>query len=92
MRFELRHIKHWRASGYQIRLFFLGLPSVELAIARVAERVRQGGHDVAEVVIRRRFSAGRTNLEKHYRAAVNTWAIYDNSGDEPVLIEWGEQE
>jgi predicted ABC-type ATPase len=88
----LRHIKHWRTSGYHVSLFFLGLPNVELAIARVAERVRQGGHDIAEVVIRRRFSAGRTNLEKHYRAAVNTWAIYDNSGDEPVLIEWGEQE
>jgi predicted ABC-type ATPase len=87
----LRHIKHWRASGYQISLFFLGLPSVELAIARVAERVRQGGHDIPEAVIRRRFAAGRTNLEEYYLAAVNTWAIYDNSGDEPVLIEWGEQ-
>jgi predicted ABC-type ATPase len=87
----LRHIKHWRASGYQISLFFLRLPSVELAIARVAEGVRQGGHDIPEAVIRRRFTAGRTNLEKYYLAAVNTWAISDNSGEEPVLIEWGEQ-
>jgi predicted ABC-type ATPase len=87
----LRHIRAWQSLGYQISLFFLGLPTAELAIARVAERVRQGGHDIPEAVIRRRFAAGRANLDAHYRAAVNTWAIYDNSGDEPVLIEWGEQ-
>jgi len=38
-----------------------------------------------------RFVAGRANFERHYRAAVDAWAIYDNAGDEPVLIEWGEK-
>ena len=71
-------------------LFILGLPSVDLAIARVAERVRQGGHDIPENVIRRRFEAGLRNFEQHYRTAVDAWALYDNAGDEPVLIEWGE--
>ena len=86
----LRHIRAWKASGYHVSLFFLGLPSVDLAIARVAERVRQGGHDIPEDVIRRRFEAGRRNFERHYRAAVDAWALYDNAGEEPVLIEWGE--
>ena len=86
----LRHIRAWKASGYHVSLFFLGLPSVDLAIARVAERVRQGGHDIPEDVIRRRFEAGRRNFEHQYRAAVDAWALYDNAGEEPVLIEWGE--
>jgi predicted ABC-type ATPase len=86
----LRQIKAWREYGYHVSLFFLRLNSVELAIARVAERVRQGGHDIPESVIRRRFLAGWKNFETHYRSAVDAWAVYDNSGDEPLLMEWGE--
>ena len=62
-----------------------------MAIDRVAERVRQGGHDVPSDVIRRRFVAGLRNLEQVYRDAVDAWAIYDNAGDEPVLSNWGEK-
>lgn len=87
----LRHIEDWRRAGYHVSLFFLSLPTVELALARVAERVRQGGHDIPEHVLRRRFAAGRRNFEKHYRAAVDVWALYDNSGDEPNLLDWGER-
>ena len=87
----LRHIEKWRKGGYEVSLFFLGLPDADMAVARVAERVRQGGHDIPERVIRRRFVAGRKNLNL-YRAAVNTWVKYDNSGDEPVPIEWGDDE
>lgn len=46
---------------------------------------------VPEAVIRRRFATGKANLDRYYRAAVDAWALYDNSGDEPVLIEWGER-
>lgn len=56
-----RSIPHWQALGYHIKLIFLGLPNAETAIARVAERVRQGGHDIPEAAIRRRFIAGREN-------------------------------
>jgi predicted ABC-type ATPase len=87
----LRHIREWQQTGYHVSLFFLGLPSAEVAIARVAERVRQGGHNIPEPVIRRRFAAGKANFECHYRAAVDAWALYDNSGIEPVMIEWGER-
>ena len=88
----LRRIKHWRSQGYHVSLFFLSLPDAETAIARVAERVRQGGHDIPEAVIRRRFTAGLRNLEKVYKSAVNTWANYDNVGERPILLEWGENE
>lgn len=86
-----RHIREWQALGYHVSLFFLALPTAELAIARVAERVKQGGHNIQELVIRRRFDAGRKNFDRHYRVLVDAWALYDTSGDEPQLIEWGEK-
>ncbi len=86
----LRHIGAWRASGYHVSLFFLSLPTAEFAVARVAERVRQGGHHIPEDVIRRRFASGRRNFDDSYCGAVDAWALYDNSGEEPALIEWGE--
>ena len=86
-----RMIPGWQAAGYHVKLFFLTLPSAEMAIARVAERVRQGGHNVLPEVIRRRFAAGRTNFDRLYRDLVDAWALYDNSGDEPQLIDWSEK-
>jgi len=85
----LRRIRQWRAQGYHVSLFFLSLPDVEMAISRVAERVRQGGHDIAEPVIRRRFAAGWENFRQYYRDAVDAWVLYDNSGAAPVMLEWG---
>jgi predicted ABC-type ATPase len=86
----LKHIKQWKEAGYHISLYFLALPNVEAAIARVAERVKQGGHDVSENVIRRRFLAGHNNFQQYYRDAVSDWALYDNSGNIPVMLEWRE--
>lgn len=86
----VRLLRQWRRLGYHLALFFLSLPDAEAAIARVAERVRQGGHDIPEAVIRRRFAAGHRNLER-YKAEVDAWAIYDNVGEEPQLLQWGER-
>ena len=86
----LSRIREWRAKGYHVSLFFLSLPDAETAIARVAERVRQGGHHVPEGVIRRRFIAGLRNMEQWYKFAVDAWAKYDSDGESPVLQEWGE--
>lgn len=63
---HLTLIKQWQAAGYWIKLIFLQLASPEEAIARVAQRVRQGGHDIPEAVIRRRFAKGRENFERLY--------------------------
>ena len=88
----IAHIKQWRAKGYHVSLFFLSLPNAETAIARVAERVRQGGHDIPETVILRRFAAGLQNLERFYKPAVDAWAKYDSVGESPALLEWGEND
>jgi predicted ABC-type ATPase len=86
----LAHIKRWRAQGYHVSLFFLALPNAEVAVARVAARVRQGGHHIPEDVIRRRFAAGLRNFEQAYKPAVDAWAKYDNVSENPILLEWGE--
>lgn len=67
------------ADGYRAHLIFLALPAAELAVARVAERVRQGGHDVPEAVVRRRFVIGLRNFFEVYRTIVDGWHMYDNS-------------
>lgn len=84
-------IPQWQALGYHIKLIFLNLPDVNIAIARVAARVAQGGHNVPEDVIRRRFSAGLRNFDKIYKEIVNSWILYDNSGSVPMLRDWGEK-
>ncbi len=81
-----RLIPRWQEQGYWIKLFFLRLPTPEMAIARVRQRVVEGGHEVPEPVIRRRFHAGWRNFESIYRDLVDEWAVYDNSGELPVLV------
>jgi predicted ABC-type ATPase len=83
-----RQIPRWRAAGYFVDLHFLALPSADMAVQRVAERVRQGGHHIPEDTIRRRFAAGLRLLKTVYQPLVNQWAVYDNSGGEPQLLDW----
>lgn len=68
-----------RTSGYRSHLAFLSLPGAELAGARVAERVRQGGHDVPEETVRRRFHAGLRNFFERYHETVDSWQMFDNA-------------
>lgn len=86
----LPRIRQWRLMGYEVSLYFLALPSAETAIMRVSARVKQGGHNIPESIIRRRFIAGLRNFEAFYKSEVNRWVKYNNLGDRPVLIEWGE--
>lgn len=86
-----RSIPRWQAQGYRVGLIFLSMPSPEAAIARVAARVRQGGHSIPADIVRRRFYAGRSNFEQIYRPLVDDWTLYDNAGAEPRLVDWGER-
>jgi predicted ABC-type ATPase len=87
-----RQIPQWRQQGYVVELFFLALETPELAIERVAQRVKQGGHDIPEDVIRRRFAAGRRNFEQVYQPLVDTWSLYDNTSGIPQRIDFGGME
>lgn len=88
----VHRIREWRATGYRVKLIFLRLPAVELALHRVRTRVRQGGHDVPETVVRSRFEAGWRNFTQIYRPLVNEWILHDCSGPAPRLLDFGENQ
>ena len=68
-----------RASGYHFELLFLWLPNPEVAIARVEGRVKAGGHNIPEEVIRRRYYAGLRNLAELYLPLADYWKVVDNT-------------
>jgi len=75
-----------QANGYKVTLLFLWLRNVELAIERVKSRVEEGGHNIPEEIIRRRYTRGLKNLLKIYLPLVDGFMIIDNSDTEYNLI------
>ena len=84
-----RMIPMWQEQGYWVKLYFLRLPSADMAVERVGHRVRRGGHHVPEEEIRRRFDSGWRNFQILYGDLVDEWALYDATRNPPVLIERG---
>ena len=80
-------LKEWKATGYRLEVIFLRLRSPQLALRRIAVRVKQGGHDVPRADVLRRFARGWRNFEASYKPLADAWAVYDNSGDRPQLLE-----
>jgi predicted ABC-type ATPase len=85
----IRLLRNAQRRGYTVKLFYLWLPSVEVAVRRVRERVRKGGHDVPAADLRRRFERSLTNLARHYLPLADEWSILDNSGSTPRLVAEG---
>jgi predicted ABC-type ATPase len=85
----LQRLKRWKAAGYRIEIIFLSLPTPELALRRIAARVRQGGHNVPRADVIRRFGRSWNNFNGHYRSLADRWEVYDNSGRTPRLLEIG---
>ena len=83
----LNRLKRWKKDGYRIEIVFLRLASPQIALRRIAARVKQGGHFVASSDVFRRFERGWKNFCELYRPLADAWAVYDNSGVAPVLIE-----
>ena len=83
----VRRLQAWKQAGYRIEMVYLRLRSVQLALRRIAARVRQGGHDVPRADVVRRFSRGWENFQRIYRPLADSWAVYDNSGRAPRLLE-----
>jgi predicted ABC-type ATPase len=82
-----RHIPQWRAAGYHVKLIFLKLPSAKIAVSRVRHRVRQGGHQVPNAVVRRRFHSGLKNFHTVYKKLVDSWVLYDSAPAIPTRID-----
>jgi len=79
----LRRVKK---AGFRLHLFYLWIPSPELALLRIRDRVESGGRNVPERDVRRRFARTQSNLFALYRPLLDTLHFFDNSSDTPRLI------
>ena len=82
----LSRFKKLKKEGYAVHMFFLWIPDVKLSLARVENRVKMGGHNISEKVVRRRFHKGITNFLRHYRQILDSWVLFDNSENAPHPI------
>jgi predicted ABC-type ATPase len=88
----VKTVKRAQKAGYFVTLVYFWLNSPDLAVARVKDRVLEGGHDVAEGIIRRRYQKGIENLFKLFIPISDFWMVVDNSENPFKLIAEGEKE
>jgi predicted ABC-type ATPase len=79
-------IRRLKRREYEVHVFYLWVPSVELALLRIRGRVSLGGHDVPAADVRRRFDRSIRNFLVHYRHLANSWTLYDNTAAMPKII------
>ena len=87
----VRRIQKMKDSGYRIVIFYLKIPSPELSVARVKERVKEGGHNVPEEDILRRFEKSWANFCELYRPLADKWIVFDNSGKATIILEQSDE-
>jgi predicted ABC-type ATPase len=75
----LKLIRELQADGWEVNLYYLWLPSVEMCVRRVAERVLSGGHHIPTESVTRRYSRSIKNLLGEYSTLCNNTYCYDNS-------------
>ena len=81
-----RFLRQCQTQGWRVTLIFLWLDSPDIARARVARRVAEGGHAIPPEIILRRYWAGLRNLARLYLPLANTAQIYDNTAGNTLLI------
>lgn len=82
----LHMLRDLKRKGYSVHIFFLWVPSVDLSLSRIRERVLRGGHNVPETEVRRRFERSIRNFLTTYREVADDWTLFDNSALPPRLI------
>lgn len=87
---HLHIVRALKKRGYEVHIFYLWVPSAELTLARIKERVLRGGHDVAEAVVRRRFGRSIGHFLGPYGRLADRWTLFDNSAVAPreVATSW----
>jgi predicted ABC-type ATPase len=83
---NLNFARRLKRDGWKVILLFLWLPRPELSFARVARRVREGGHSVPRAAILRRWRSGLANVREHYLPLADIASIHDNSDESQVLV------
>jgi len=86
----VRLVRSLKDRGYSIYLFYLWVHTIDIALERIAGRVKMGGHNVPKDVVRGRYQKGLSNFSKLYQPLADFWAIYNNSTHTPNLIAYKE--
>jgi len=79
-------LRNAKLAGYKITIIYFWVESSELAIIRIKQRVKEGGHFIKDKIVKRRYKRSINNFRNSYIKLVDDWMIFDNSKDEPILI------
>jgi predicted ABC-type ATPase len=82
-------LREAKSKGYRVITFFLWLPDAKMAISRVAQRTKSGGHFVPDDTVNLRYGKGLSNFRDLYRMLSDSWQFYDASELPPLLIATG---
>ncbi len=82
----IKLIKDARTLGYHIEIYFIFVESVDLAIQRVANRVKEGGHNIPGDTILRRFPRSLNNFRSIYQKLVDNWWLFNNTNNSAIII------
>jgi predicted ABC-type ATPase len=89
-RTQMRLIEQAHEASFAVNLLYFSARTPEICLERIARRVAEGGHDVPEDVVRRRFDRSLANLPA-YLAMTDLWRIYEASGPTPMLALEGKR-
>lgn len=84
-------VRRAQGLGYHVTLLYVWLDDIELAKARVADRVAKGGHNIPPEIIERRYKKGLKNLFHRFAEVVDFWLIIDNTHDVLERVAYGEK-
>ena len=82
----VRHLKAAKRQGFRLYVYYLWLPNPDMAIARVHDRVKLGGHDVPEADVRRRYPRSLQHFIRDYAPLADRWAVWDNQTSPPKFL------
>ena len=82
----VRFLGDCKAQGYQVTLLYFWVPSPDISVARVAQRVSEGGHGIPTEVLIRRYRTGVRNMRHLYLPLADEASIYDNSVRPGLLV------
>ncbi|SDD01124.1 Predicted ABC-type ATPase [Algoriphagus faecimaris] len=85
----VQFVERAKELNYQVTCLFFWLDSDDLAVSRVARRVKEGGHHIPEDVIRRRYKSGLENFFRLFLPKVDNWLFVNNSGDTYEIVAEG---
>ncbi len=87
----IRFLRRLQQEGYRVQIFYVWLRNPQLAVQRVAARVRRGGHHVPAEVVERRYWRGLRNFLRAYRPLADSWVLCDNSSGDLLVVARGER-